>query len=130
MDGVEGTRQVRGACSYCGVGCGMVLTSEHGLRLTAVAGDKEHPANRGRLCTKGATSAEMLAATGRLDTALVRAHRDDPVAPTPVDAAITRTAQRLRAIVDEHGPDAVAFYVSGQLSLEAQYLVNKLAKGF
>jgi NADPH-dependent sulfite reductase flavoprotein alpha-component len=108
----------------------MVLSTERDLRLTAVAGDRQHPSNRGRLCTKGATSAEMLAAAGRLDTAHVREQRDEPAVPTPVDEAITRTAQRLRTIVDEHGPDAVAFYVSGQLSLEAQYLVNKLAKGY
>ncbi|MGW1024524.1 molybdopterin-dependent oxidoreductase [Streptomyces sp. NPDC002577] len=93
-------------------------------------GDKAHPANSGRLCTKGATTADMLAAPGRLGTALVRARRDEESLPTPVDAAISETARRLRAIIDEHGPDAVAFYVSGQMSLEAQYLANKLAKGF
>jgi NADPH-dependent sulfite reductase flavoprotein alpha-component len=112
----------------------MVLDAETGAdgrrRLTRVAGDRAHPANAGRLCTKGATSAEMLAAPGRLETALVRAGRDAPHTPTPVDAAITETARRLRAVIDQHGPDAVALYVSGQMSLEAQYLANKLAKGF
>ncbi|WP_414720848.1 molybdopterin-dependent oxidoreductase [Streptomyces sp.] len=94
------------------------------------SGDKAHPANFGRLCTKGVTTAEMLAAPGRLTTALVRARRDAEPAPTPARAAIGETARRLRAIIDQHGPDAVAFYVSGQMSLEAQYLANKLAKGF
>ncbi|MFF4043931.1 molybdopterin-dependent oxidoreductase [Streptomyces sp. NPDC001816] len=94
------------------------------------AGDKEHPANFGRLCTKGATTADMLAAPGRLTTALVRADRGEEPQPTTVAAAVVETGRRLRAIVDEHGPDAVALYVSGQLSLEAQYLANKLAKGF
>ncbi|WP_443061625.1 molybdopterin-dependent oxidoreductase [Streptomyces sp. NBC_00414] len=94
------------------------------------SGDKAHPANRGRLCTKGATTADMLAAPGRLSTALVRTDRGTEPEPAPVAAAIAETARRLRAVVDEHGPDAFAFYVSGQMSLEAQYLANKLAKGF
>ncbi|MFI8240565.1 molybdopterin-dependent oxidoreductase [Streptomyces sp. NPDC085866] len=93
-------------------------------------GDKEHPANFGRLCTKGATTADMLAAPGRLTTALVRTDRGEEPQPTTVAAAVVETGRRLRAIVDEHGPDAVALYVSGQMSLEAQYLANKLAKGF
>ncbi|WP_344619343.1 bifunctional nitrate reductase/sulfite reductase flavoprotein subunit alpha [Dactylosporangium salmoneum] len=126
--------QSRTVCSYCGVGCGMVLdvaTDPDGRRrVLRVHGDKDHPANRGRLCTKGATSAEMLAAGGRLGTALVRAERAGPRVETGVDAAIAHAAARLRAIVDEHGPDAVALYVSGQMTLEAQYLANKLAKGF
>ncbi|MFF3846376.1 molybdopterin-dependent oxidoreductase [Streptomyces sp. NPDC002328] len=94
------------------------------------SGDKEHPANRGRLCTKGATTADMLAAPGRLTTALVRSDRGAEPEPARVDAAVAETARRLRAIVDEHGPDAVALYVSGQMSLEAQYLANKLVKGY
>ncbi|MEU6114146.1 bifunctional nitrate reductase/sulfite reductase flavoprotein subunit alpha [Streptomyces sp. NPDC047117] len=125
---------MRTVCSYCGVGCGMVLEVGRGpdgrrtvLRAT---GDKEHPANFGRLCTKGATTADMLAASGRLATALVRPDRGKEPQPAPVAVAVAETARRLRAIVDEHGPDAVALYVSGQLGLEAQYLANKLAKGF
>ncbi|MEV4137518.1 bifunctional nitrate reductase/sulfite reductase flavoprotein subunit alpha [Dactylosporangium sp. NPDC049742] len=121
-------------CSYCGVGCGMVLDIQTGPdgRRSALkaAGDKEHPANRGRLCTKGATSADMLAAPGRLGTAKVRRERGAAPQDADLDATITETARRLRAIIDEHGPDAVALYVSGQMTLEAQYLANKLAKGF
>ncbi|TJZ44040.1 reductase [Streptomyces piniterrae] len=133
-DSAGSTTQVRTVCSYCGVGCGIVLdvgTGADGRRTVRKAsGDKGHPANAGRLCTKGATSADLLAAPGRLDTALVRAERGDEPAPRAMDAAVKETARRLRAIVDEHGPDAVALYVSGQMTLEAQYLANKLAKGF
>jgi sulfite reductase (NADPH) flavoprotein alpha-component len=130
----EGTTRVRTVCSYCGVGCGMVLDVGRGpdgrRTVLKAAGDKEHPANFGRLCTKGATTADMLAAPGRLTTALIRRDRRDRAQPAPVTAAVAETARRLRAIIDEHGPDAVALYVSGQMSLEAQYLANKLAKGF
>ncbi|WP_018654107.1 molybdopterin-dependent oxidoreductase [Actinomadura flavalba] len=126
---------VRTVCSYCGVGCGVVLdvavdpaTGRRSVRKAT--GDREHPANRGRLCTKGATTADMLAAPGRLTTALHRTSRGKEPAPLGVDAAIEHTAARLRAVVAEHGPDALAFYVSGQMTLEAQYLANKLAKGF
>ncbi|MGW2392992.1 molybdopterin-dependent oxidoreductase [Streptomyces lydicamycinicus] len=130
----ERLTQVRTACSYCGVGCGIVLdvaTDPEGRRtVRKAAGDKAHPANGGRLCTKGATSAELLAAPGRLSAALVRADRGDEPVAEAMTAAIKQTAGRLREIVDEHGPDALALYVSGQMTLEAQYLANKLAKGF
>ncbi|MCQ9181817.1 molybdopterin-dependent oxidoreductase [Streptomyces sp. IBSBF 2953] len=126
--------KVRTVCSYCGVGCGMVLDIGFGpdgrRTVLKASGDKRHPANSGRLCTKGATTADMLAAPGRLSTALVRSDRGEEPVPAPVETAVAETARRLRKIVDEHGPDAVALYVSGQMSLEAQYLANKLAKGY
>src|SRR5690349_2055435 len=126
----------RTACSYCGVGCGMEVTTAPdpgtGLPVIAkVSGDKLHPTNFGRLCTKGATHAELMAATdNRLTTALVRGARGEQPEPRPVDEAVAEAGRRLRAIVDTHGPDAVALYVSGQMSLEAQYLATKLSKGF
>ncbi|MEV6473467.1 bifunctional nitrate reductase/sulfite reductase flavoprotein subunit alpha [Streptomyces sp. NPDC051657] len=128
------TDRVRTVCSYCGVGCGIVLDIAAGPdgRRTVVkaSGDKEHPSNAGRLCTKGATGADLLAAPGRLTTALARPDRSEQPAPLGRDAAIAETARRLRYVLDTHGPDAVALYVSGQMTLEAQYLANKLAKGF
>ena len=81
----EGVTKVRTVCSYCGVGCGMVLdvgSGPDGRRTVLKAtGDKEHPANFGRLCTKGATTADMLAAPGRLTTALIRTDRGDGPQP-------------------------------------------------
>lgn len=133
----HGARQdvVNSMCAYCGVGCGMVLQittdPESGRRHVAKSvGSKSHPANFGRLCTKGATTADMLGAPGRMDSAYLRCGRGESLEPIDMDAAITQTGKRLRAIIDEHGPDAFALYVSGQMSLEAQYLANKLAKGF
>jgi sulfite reductase (NADPH) flavoprotein alpha-component len=126
----------RTACSYCGVGCGIQVQTtrdpDHGTPVIArVFGDKLHPTNFGRLCTKGVTHAELMRADdGRLTSALLRSRRDDEPVPTSVDDAIAEAARRLRAILDTHGPDAIALYVSGQMSLEAQYLANKLAKGY
>ncbi|MBJ8339657.1 bifunctional nitrate reductase/sulfite reductase flavoprotein subunit alpha [Antrihabitans sp. YC3-6] len=132
IDDIERTRT---ACSYCGVGCGIVVDTQKdpksGAKFIAkVSGDKLHPTNFGRLCTKGATHADMMRATGRMETALVRGTRGGEPEAVDVDDAIRDAAERLRRIVDEHGPDAVALYVSGQMSIEAQYLANKLAKGF
>ncbi|MDX2592723.1 molybdopterin-dependent oxidoreductase [Streptomyces sp. WI03-4A] len=126
---------VRTVCSYCGVGCGIVLDvardpADGRRRAVKASGDKTHPTNSGRLCTKGATSADMMAAPGRAAKALVRAERGAEPVETDVREAVSQVAGRLRAILDEHGPDALSFYVSGQMSLEAQYLANKLAKGF
>ncbi|KMM47068.1 reductase [Cellulomonas sp. A375-1] len=126
--------QVATVCSYCGVGCGIVLDvacDDEGNRVARAArGDRSHPANAGRLCTKGATSADMLAAGGRATTALVRPERGAALESADLDDTIELVARRLREVVETHGPDALAFYVSGQMSLEAQYLANKLAKGY
>jgi len=112
------------------VGCGIVLERDDTGRVTKSYGDPDHPANRGRLCTKGATTVDLLNAPGRLTTALVRQDRAAAPDAADVDDAVTLAGARLRAIRDEYGPDAIGLYVSGQLSLEAQYLVTKLAKGF
>ncbi|HEY0297188.1 MAG TPA: molybdopterin-dependent oxidoreductase, partial [Bordetella sp.] len=109
--------------------CGIVMSIEDG-KVIKVAGDKQHPANFGRLCTKGQTCAQAIGAPGRLEHAYLRAEREQEPARVPLERAIAETAQRLRAVIDAHGPDAVALYVSGQMSMEAQYLANKLAKGF
>lgn len=121
---------VRTACSYCGVGCGITITPGTGNVIAKVSGDKLHPVNQGRLCTKGATHAEMMAADGRLGKALVREKRGQEPRQTDVMAAIRLSAMRLSAIRDAYGPDAIAMYLSGQMTMEAQYLATKLAKGF
>ena len=125
----ESVSTVRSVCPYCGVGCGMLLETR-GQKVTKVTGDKLHPANQGRLCTKGQTSAQALTNSGRMESAFVRRERQRDPVKTPMAEAIATTAQRLRAILDQHGPDAISFYVSGQMSIESQYLANKLAKGF
>ncbi|MHC6224498.1 molybdopterin-dependent oxidoreductase [Pseudomonas sp. X10] len=121
--------EVRSVCPYCGVGCGIVMTVE-GQRVSKISGDKQHPSNFGRLCTKGMTAHLPLSAAGRMSHAFQRQQRRQDPVQSSMDSAIDQAARRLRGIIDEHGADAVALYVSGQMSLEAQYLANKLAKGF
>ncbi|MGO4325982.1 molybdopterin-dependent oxidoreductase [Cupriavidus sp. 2TAF22] len=122
-------RTVNTVCPYCGVGCGMTLHVEN-EQVVKISGDKEHPTNFGRLCTKGSSAHVALRKSGRLEHAFVRRQRKQDPVPLPMAQAISDTARRLRAILDTHGPDALSFYVSGQMSIEAQYLINKLAKGF
>src|SRR6478735_8654947 len=99
------TKTVASVCPYCGVGCGMLLETD-GKNIVKVSGDKNHPTNFGRLCTKGSTSAMAVTNSGRMESAFVRNDRSHDPVKTPIDVAITATAQRLRAIIDEHGPDA------------------------
>lgn len=130
--GVPAT-ELRTVCSYCGVGCGIAVSAQpsaEGPRIVKAVGDRLHPANAGRLCTKGATHVDLMHAPGRMTTAYVRPSRGEEAVPVSVGAAVADAGRRLRAIVDEHGPDAVAVYVSGQMSIEAQYLSNKLVKGY
>ena len=133
----------RTVCPYCGVGCGMVLHVA-GERVVRVSGDKAHPANFGSLCTKGSTVEQTLRSADRLRFAQRRrpagaeagagaasgAGGGQGFERVPLDVALQTVADRLRAIIAAHGPDAVALYVSGQLSTEAQYVANKLCKGF
>ena len=123
------TSEVRSVCPYCGVGCGIIMNIQDG-KVSKISGDKQHPSNFGRLCTKGLTAHLPLTAAGRMEHAYVRQQRSQPPARSSMDQAIAQAGERLRGIIDQHGPDAVALYVSGQMSLEAQYLANKLAKGF
>lgn len=121
--------EIRTVCPYCGVGCGVILEVREG-RIAKVRGDTAHPANGGRLCTKGSSCDKPLSSEHRLKQAALRSERGSEAVPVPMQQAIEATAGRLRTILDEHGPDALSFYVSGQMSLEEQYLINKLAKGF
>lgn len=125
----EASKTVRSVCPYCGVGCGIVMQVENNL-IVKVSGDKQHPSNFGRLCTKGTTCGQAVANSGRMEHAFMRQERSRDPARIGMEQAIQAAAGRLRAIIDEHGADAVALYVSGQMSLEAQYLANKLTKGF
>ena len=108
----------RTTCPYCGVGCGL-LVGDAGLR-----GDPHHPANQGRVCVKGASVLETLGDHGRLT------HPRIGDVTVSWERALDEVAARFRRVLDEHGPEALAFYVSGQLLTEDYYVANKLMKGF
>ena len=116
-------------CCYCGVGCG-VLIEHDGQNITGVKGDPQHPANYGRLCTKGLNLAKTVASdAGRLLQPQLRRGREDERQAATWDEALDYTAERFAHIIAEHGPHSVAFYLSGQLLTEDYYVFNKIAKG-
>jgi assimilatory nitrate reductase catalytic subunit len=114
---------VRTTCPYCGVGCGVLATprADGGL---AIAGDPDHPANFGRLCVKGAALGETVGLEGRLLQPLIHGQ------PTTWNRALNHVARGFMQTLREHGPESVAFYLSGQLLTEDYYVANKLMKGF
>ena len=124
---------VRTTCPYCGVGCGLkverpasAVDGDAGLASSGVTitGDRDHPANLGRLCSKGAALGETLGLDGRLLYPEIRGRR------ATWDEALDVVARGFKNTIAAHGPDSVAFYVSGQLLTEDYYVANKLMKGF
>src|SRR6267378_4688363 len=116
-------------CPYCGVGCGLAVKVRD-FRVVEVKGDKSHPSTLGGICPKGAQIDEIIAAPTRLTAAQVRVNRAEEFTRTTLDDALAHVATEFRSVIRAYGPDAVGFYISGQLTTEAQYVFNKLAKGF
>lgn len=114
--------EVRTTCPYCGTGCGVIMTPQ--ADGWQVKGDPDHPANYGRLCSKGTALAETLIPDNRLGHPLVDGRQ------VSWSQALIEAAGRIRSVIDLHGPDSFAFYLSGQLLTEDYYTANKLAKGF
>jgi len=125
-------KQTRSTCPYCGVGCGVIIESD-GAQITGVRGDPEHPANFGRLCTKGSTLHLTASAAVTMQTRLLqpmqRATRGSAPEAISWDGALDVAVEKFSQVIRDHGPDAVGFYVSGQLLTEDYYVFNKLAKG-
>tara|TARA_R110001592_G_scaffold267611_1_gene533658 strand:- start:10320 stop:13055 length:2736 start_codon:yes stop_codon:yes gene_type:complete len=115
---------IKSTCAYCGVGCGLNIEISKNNKNIKVSGDTEHPANYGRLCSKGSALAETLSLEGRL------LHPEINGEKVSWPSAISSVADGFKKIIAEHGPDAVAFYASGQLLTEDYYVANKLMKGF
>jgi len=120
---LAGSRSIKTTCAYCGVGCG-IKARVGGEREVTIKGDRAHPANEGRLCSKGTYLGETVGLEGRLLHPMIGEER------VSWDAALDDVATRIRETISEHGPDSVALYVSGQLLTEDYYVANKLAKGF
>ncbi len=119
---------VRTACPYCGVGCG-VLARPDGQGGAITTGDPDHPANFGRLCSKGFALEETLGLDGRLLDPMLR-RADGSYAKVDWDTALSGVADGFRRVLERDGPGAIALYLSGQLLTEDYYVANKLAKGF
>ena len=117
------TKSTHTTCPYCGVGCGVVATVADD-QAVSVAGDKYHPANLGRLCSKGSALGETVDLEGRLLYPQISRER------VGWDTALSHVASKFKSLINEHGPDSVAFYVSGQLLTEDYYVANKLIKGY
>lgn len=121
-------KETKSTCCYCGVGCGVIISSQND-KIINVKGDPTHPANFGRLCTKGAT----LHLTAKLDNRLLypemRLSRDKPKVKATWNEALDFVVEKFANTIATHGPDSVAFYISGQLLTEDYYVFNKLAKG-
>src|SRR5476649_1129304 len=121
-------RATRTTCPYCGVGCGVLATPD-GSGGAAVSGDPEHPANFGRLCSKGSALGETLGLGDRLLYPMIRCSKGTMERVAWSDA-LDHVAHRFKHIIARDGPGAVAFYLSGQLLTEDYYAANKLMKGF
>src|SRR5256714_4008191 len=121
-------RATRTTCPYCGVGCGVLATPDN-KGGPAIPGDPDHPANLGRLCSKGSALGETLSLEGRLLYPMIRCGKGVMERVAWSDA-LDHVAHRLQHIIARDGADAVAFYLSGQMLTEAYYVANKLMKGF
>lgn len=113
-------------CPYCGVGCGVNLTIPNSSTesVPPVSGDLDHPANFGRLCVKGSSLAQTLQSDDRLLAPIVKGES------VSWESAVGTVSDKIAQVVQDHGPDAFAFYLSGQILTEDYYVANKLAKGF
>jgi assimilatory nitrate reductase catalytic subunit len=111
-------------CPYCGVGCGVDVQMSADKKLSDLKGSSDHPANFGRLCVKGSKLLETNSPTGRLLSPIIDGKK------ASWEDAIGQVASKFKQLIAEHGPDSVAFYVSGQLLTEDYYVANKLMKGY
>ena len=93
----------RTTCPYCGVGCGVLATADG-----AISGDAEHPANAGRLCSKGTALGETLGLDNR------QLHPEVDGVRTDWTTALDRVANGFARTIAQYGPDSGALYVSGQ----------------
>ena len=115
-------------CPYCGVGCRLRVQGDPNRKLT-VRGVTDSPASLGRICAKGSLLGPTINSPDRLAQPLIRHDRRDAFQAADWTTALRYAAERFLNVLNTYGPDAVAFYGSGQLDTEAAYLVGKLFKG-
>ena len=132
MINIQEIKQTKSTCPYCGVGCGVLIGSQSiagNEQIISVKGDPNHPANFGRLCTKGATLHLSAKMDNRALYPEMRLSRDMPRKRVSWDVSLDFLAEKFAQTIEKHGPNSVAFYISGQLMTEDYYVFNKLAKG-
>ncbi len=118
-------------CSYCGVGCGIILSYDSSTSEVCVEGDPDYPVNKGQLCSKGINLNHVaMNKEHRLLVPQMRKNRYSPLENVTWDSALERTAKVFASLIKRYGPNSVGFYVSGQLLTEEYYIANKLVKGF
>ena len=121
-------RVIASTCPYCGVGCQLDLHVRDGL-IFRVSGRRDNQVNFGNLCVKGRFGYDYVHAPDRMTSPLARRRRDETLTATDWETALLRTAARLSAIRDQHGPDSVAFLTSAKCTNEENYLLQKIARG-
>ncbi|MFZ6800987.1 molybdopterin-dependent oxidoreductase [Undibacterium sp. Di24W] len=129
---IAATLETKSTCCYCGVGCGVIIESD-GVQVTGVRGDPDHPANFGKLCSKGSnlhlSAKPLLQQQVRALYPESRTDRTQTRQRIDWDSCLDSMVDKFAATIKEHGPDSVGFYISGQLLTEDYYVFNKLAKG-
>ena len=130
MTNKKNPEKIKTTCSYCGVGCGLVVSKDRKGRLQ-VEGDPDHPVNQGMLCSKGMNlHYTVMDQSDRLRVPQMRWSKNHPLQEVAWDTALERAASVFKTFIKNHGPDSVGFYVSGQCLTEEYYVTNKLVKGF
>ncbi|CCE23968.1 putative nitrate reductase [Methylotuvimicrobium alcaliphilum 20Z] len=125
MTAAMNEKTIKTTCPYCGVGCGIVATVDDAIgHQVTIQGDPDHPSNFGKLCSKGSALGDTVSTENRL------LHPEVHCIPCDWNTALDTVADGLTSVIRQYGPDAIAFYVSGQLLTEDYYVVNKFMKGF
>jgi len=130
MEPTNPTGEFKSTCSYCGVGCGIIIDKDkHGK--VKVRGDKDHPVNKGMLCSKGMNLHYVVEDTSdRILYPEMRWSKNHERQRVDWDTALDRASSVFKTLIDKYGPDSVGLYVSGQCLTEEYYIANKLTKGY
>jgi formate dehydrogenase alpha subunit len=121
------TRKVRTVCSYCGVGCSLVLHIKNNEILQVTADINSAP-NYGSLCVKGRYGFEFYSSKDRLKTPLVRDNINEPFREASWEEAIGLVAKRFSEIKKKYGPDSFGCLSSSRGTNEENFLAQKFTR--
>jgi predicted molibdopterin-dependent oxidoreductase YjgC len=121
-------KKVKTTCTFCGVGCQIDLNVDTETdRIVKVTSDPSYVSNDGNLCVKGRFAFNFVHHPDRLTTPLVRGE-DGELHPASWDEALQRAADGLARVRDTHGSQSVGVLASARLTMEENYLIQKLAR--